>query len=122
MHELLRLLRWGRPYKGRLAVAIACSLISVVCLAAGFALIKPIFEQMTLASQKIGGHPAGAEAGETAAAAAGKEGQGEARKSPWGSGSSKGAKGSLAWTPATLEKRLWTPRLSGRLPRRPCLR
>src|SRR2546426_3651000 len=104
MHELLRLLRWGRPYKGRLAAAIACSLISVACLAAGFALIKPIFEQMTLASQKIGDHPAGAEAGETGAAAAGKEGQGEARKSPWESGSMKGAKEWLQRKRASIEK------------------
>ena len=110
MSELLRLLRWGLPYKGRLAAAIACSLISVACLAAGFALIKPIFEQMTLASQKIGDHPAGAEAGETGAAAAAK-GQGEARKSPWESGSMKRAKEWLERLRASLEESLGIPRL-----------
>src|SRR5262245_14802001 len=46
MRDLLRLGHWLKPYRGRLAAAIVCSLLSVLCLTAGLGLIKPIVEQM----------------------------------------------------------------------------
>jgi len=46
MRDLLRLGHWLGPYRGRLAAAIVCSLLSVLCLTAGLGLIKPIVEQM----------------------------------------------------------------------------
>jgi hypothetical protein len=46
MRDLLRLGRWILPYRKRLAAAIACSLVSVLCLTAGIGLVKPIVEEM----------------------------------------------------------------------------
>lgn len=60
MRELLRLSRWVLPYKWRLAAAIACSLVAVLCFTSAVVLIKPIFEQMMVASSQ--GPPGGAAA------------------------------------------------------------
>jgi subfamily B ATP-binding cassette protein MsbA len=59
MKDLIRLIGWVLPYKGRLASAIACSLIAVICLTAVVVLIKPVLEM----SQPGAGVPAVPERG-----------------------------------------------------------
>jgi len=117
MGDFFRLARWVLPYKTRLLAAIACSLLSVVCLTAGFVLIKPIIEEMVPA-QATKSAPSG-----NAAAGGSAEGSGlvgESSAAPFPAPSAGGRDAAplenrlKAWWAATrkgLEERLGIARL-----------
>ncbi|HEU4403563.1 MAG TPA: ABC transporter transmembrane domain-containing protein [Candidatus Polarisedimenticolia bacterium] len=46
MRDLLRLLRYVRPYAGRLAAAVACSILVSICYLGLLSLVQPIFDKV----------------------------------------------------------------------------